>query len=280
MNIVAVNIAQKKTNNNISKNNVTTRDLNKTSLKVFSYKSNISFTCKNIPLFELKLPNRKENLKTLKRLINAGVQIVDKKNTWISKETEIGKGTIIYPGCYIQGENKIGANNFVGPNTVISGGVETGEGVKILQSNVSNAKFGDRATIGPFALVKNEVKIGEETRIGTFVEIEKTNVGKDTKMSHLSYIGNAEIGDNVNIGGLFGTSNYNPITKEKSTTVIKDNAMIGGQVILQAPVKIGEGALVASKSLVTEDIPPFALAIGRIKTTIKEGWAKIKKETK
>lgn len=233
------------------------------------YRDTVSFKCKNIPLFDLKLPSKLLNKFKLLKLAFEGVKIVDFKNTWISKETEIKKGTVIYPGCYIQGANKIGERNFIGPNTVISGNVITGDDVKILQSNVSNATLGNGVTVGPYALVKNEVKVGENSRIGTFVEVEKAEIGSNTKISHQSYVGNAEIGDNINIGGHFGTSNYDPRTKIKSKTIIKDDAMIGGNVVIQAPVTIGEGAMVASKTLVTQDVPDHFMAIGRTRQANK-----------
>lgn len=223
------------------------------------------------------------NAEKIQELRGDGVIIVDPNSTWISQKTEIGEGTVIYPGTYMQGKNNIGAKNSIGPNAFIGGDVTTGEGVKIIQSNVSDTKFRAGAFIGPFAVTRSDSEVGPGGRIGMFTEVVRSTVGEGSEIPHLSFIGDAEIGKNVNIGAAFVTSNYNPITETKSKTIIRDNAMIGAQVLAQAPFKrnkgdaqepliIGEKALVANKSFINKNVPDGALAIARAEQTNRENW--------
>ena len=172
--------------------------------------------------------------------LNNGVTIISPETTWISPDTEIGSDTIIYPNCYINGKNKIGQNCKIGPFAHIRGGVDIDEGVKI----------------------------------GNFVELKKTKVKSHTNICHLSYVGDAEVGENVNIGAGTITANYNPLTKEKSKTVIEDNVKIGSNSVLVAPVTIREGANVGAVGVITKDVSPWSLAVTRSPLKILEGWVK------
>lgn len=196
--------------------------------------------------------NSKENLaeasrylnnRTLSNLMAQGVTIVDPISTWISPETEIESDTIIYPSCYIEGKNKIGKN----------------------------------CKIGPFAHLRGDVILEDNVKIGNFVEVKKTTIKSNTNACHLTYLGDSEIGSGVNIGAGTITANYNPLTKEKSKTIIKDNAKIGSNSVLVAPVTIDEGANVGALSVITKDISAWALAITRAPLRIIEGWVKSKK---
>ena len=175
-----------------------------------------------------------EALKLLQKRINEkhminGVTIVDPETTYISADTEIGQDTIIYPSTYIEGENKIGSNCKIGPMAHLRGGVE----------------------------------IGDYCKIGNFVEVKKTKIASHTNAGHLSYIGDSEIGSYVNIGAGTITANYNPLTKVKSKTVLEDNVKIGSNTVLVAPVKVEEGANVGALSVITKNIPAWALALTR-----------------
>ena len=180
------------------------------------------------------------NQKTINKHLDNGVQIVDPETTWISPETEIGSDTIIYPSCYINGKNKIGKHCKIGPFAHLRGGV-------ILEDNV---------------------------KIGNFVEVKKSIIKSDTNACHLTYIGDSEIGSHVNIGAGTITANYNPLTKVKSKTVIKDNVKIGSNSVLVAPVTIEEGANLGALSIITKNIPAWALAITRAPLRVLENWVK------
>lgn len=178
------------------------------------------------------------NNKIIQKHLDNGVQIIDPATTWISPETEIGADTIIYPSCYINGKNKIGKH----------------------------------CKIGPFAHLRGDVELEDYVKIGNFVEVKKTTIKSHTNACHLTYLGDSEIGSNVNIGAGTITANYNPLTKVKSKTVIKDNVKIGSNSVLVAPVTVEEGANVGAVGVITKNIPAWALAITRAPLRVIEGW--------
>ena len=180
------------------------------------------------------------NNKIVQKHLDNGVQIIDPATTWISPETEIGADTIIYPSCYINGKNKIGKH----------------------------------CKIGPFAHLRGDVVLEDYVKIGNFVEVKKTTIKSHTNACHLTYLGDSEIGSNVNIGAGTITANYNPLTKVKSKTIIKDNVKIGSNSVLVAPVTIEEGANVGAVGVITKNIPEWSLAITRSPLKLIEGWVK------
>ena len=180
------------------------------------------------------------NNKIVQKHLDNGVQIIDPATTWISPETEIGADTIIYPSCYINGKNKIGKH----------------------------------CKIGPFAHLRGDVVLEDYVKIGNFVEVKKTTIKSHTNACHLTYLGDSEIGSNVNIGAGTITANYNPLTKVKSKTIIKDNVKIGSNSVLVAPVTIEEGANVGAVGIITKNIPEWSLAITRSPLKLIEGWVK------
>ena len=185
------------------------------------------------------------NKRVINKHLTNGVTIIDPSATWISPETEIEPDTVIYPSTYIEGVNKIGKN----------------------------------CKIGPFAHLRGGVTLDDNVKIGNFVEVKKAHIKSNTNACHLTYIGDAEIGSGVNIGAGTITANYNPLTKEKSKTIIEDNVKIGSNSVLVAPVKIEEGANVGALSVITKDLPSWALAITRAPLRVIENWVrgKIKK---
>lgn len=223
---------------------------------------------------KIDLANASEilNKRALISLMSNGVTIIDPSSTWISPESSFGKDTIVYPGCYIEGKNEFGANCMLGPNLFIEGNVKTGDNVKLTQSKVSNAVISDNSTIGPFAHIRDGVEIAENVRIGNFVEVKKSVVDKSTNISHLSYIGDSDVGQNVNIGAGTITANYNPLTKKKSKTAIKNGVKIGSNSVLVAPVTVEENANVAAGSVITKNVPSSSLAIERSEQRIIEKW--------
>ena len=178
------------------------------------------------------------NRRVVKKHLENGVTIVDPDTTWISPETEIGADTIIYPSCYINGKNKIGSH----------------------------------CKIGPFAHLRGDVILEDYVKIGNFVEVKKTTVKSHTNACHLTYLGDSEIGSNVNIGAGTITANYNPLTKVKSKTIIKDNVKIGSNSVLVAPLVIEEGTNVGALSAITKNLPSWALAITRAPLRVVENW--------
>ena len=194
--------------------------------------------------------NSRENLAAATRLMNQrklhelmanGVTIVDPASTWISQDTEIGADTIVFPGTYIEG---------------------------------SNNKIGKNCKIGPFAHLRGDVEIADNVKIGNFVEVKKSKIGEHTNACHLTYIGDSEFGSNINIGAGTITANYNPLTKVKSKTVLKDNVKIGSNTVLVAPVTVEEGANVGAGSVITKNVPARALALTRGVLKVIEGWVK------
>ncbi|MCM3356186.1 bifunctional UDP-N-acetylglucosamine diphosphorylase/glucosamine-1-phosphate N-acetyltransferase GlmU [Bacillus halotolerans] len=206
-----------------------------------------------------------------KRHMQNGVTLIDPMNTYISSEAVIGSDTVIYPGTVIKGEVQIGEDTIIGPHTEIMNS-SIGSRTVIKQSVVNNSKVGNDVNIGPFAHIRPDSVIGNEVKIGNFVEIKKTQFGDRSKASHLSYVGDAEVGTDVNLGCGSITVNYDG--KNKYLTKIEDGAFIGCNSNLVAPVTVGEGAYVAAGSTVTEDVPGKALAIARARQVNKDDYVK------
>lgn len=210
--------------------------------------------------------------KTRKLHMENGVTLIDPSNTYISIDAIIGKDTIIYPGTNIQGEIVIGDNCIIGPNsTIISSKI--GNSTTVESSKITDSVIGDNALIGPFAHIRPKSNIGSECKVGSFAETKNVNIGVGTKIPHLIYTGDADIGNHVEIACGVITANMN--TKwEKNRTTIKDGAFIGCNSSLLAPVTIEENAIVGAGSVITESIPKNSLAIARAKQVTKENYLK------
>ncbi|MBM7694563.1 bifunctional UDP-N-acetylglucosamine pyrophosphorylase/glucosamine-1-phosphate N-acetyltransferase [Peribacillus deserti] len=211
---------------------------------------------------------------TMRKRINEthmrnGVTIIDPLNTYISAGVSIGQDTVLYPGTILSGETKIGNECVIGPNTEIKDCV-VGDNTTIRQSAAYESSIGADVNIGPFAHIRPSSDIGDEVKIGNFVEIKKAVFGKGSKASHLSYIGDAEVGSDVNIGCGSITVNYDG--KNKYLTKIEDGVFIGCNSNLVAPVTIGKGAYVAAGSTITEDVPGEALSVARARQVNKENY--------
>ena len=178
------------------------------------------------------------NKRHIEKLMAEGVTIVDPDSTWISEDTQIGQDTIVYPFTYIEGKNVIGKSCKIGPCAHLRGGVEVCDNVKV----------------------------------GNFVEVKKSKISSNTNVGHLSYIGDSELGERVNIGAGTITANYDPISKTKSKTVLKDDVKIGSNTVLVAPVTVEQGANVGAGSVITKVIPQWALALTRSPLKVIENW--------
>ncbi|SEF79442.1 bifunctional UDP-N-acetylglucosamine pyrophosphorylase / Glucosamine-1-phosphate N-acetyltransferase [Caloramator fervidus] len=209
----------------------------------------------------------------ISKLMEDGVTFIDPNNTYVDVDVKIGRDTIIYPGTILEGNTKIGENCIIGPNTRLVN-VEVEDFVTIQNSVVLDSKVMQGATVGPFAYVRPESVIGKDVKIGDFVEIKKSVIGDGTKVSHLTYIGDAEVGKGCNFGCGTVVVNYDGSKKHK--TVVKDNAFIGCNTNLVAPLTVGENAYIAAGSTITEDVPDGALAIARERQVNKEGWVEKK----
>ncbi|MFZ7946906.1 MULTISPECIES: bifunctional UDP-N-acetylglucosamine diphosphorylase/glucosamine-1-phosphate N-acetyltransferase GlmU [Bacillaceae] len=198
-----------------------------------------------------------------------GVTIIDPVNTYIDTDVKIGQDTIIYPGTVIKGKTAIGEDCHIGPNSEIDT-CQIGNGTVIRQSAAHNSSIGSHVNIGPFAHIRPDSAISDDVKIGNFVEIKKAIFGKGSKASHLSYIGDAEVGSDVNIGCGSITVNYDG--KNKYLTKIEDGVFIGCNSNLVAPVTIGKGAYVAAGSTITKDVPGEALSIARAQQVNKENY--------
>jgi len=177
--------------------------------------------------------------------------------------------TIIYPGTILEKGTVIGENCIIGPNSRIVGAT-IGNNVEVNNSVVLESTIGDDTHVGPFAYMRPGSTVGRHVKIGDFVEIKNSNIGDETKISHLTYVGDADVGKNVNLGCGVVFVNYDG--KKKNRTVVGDNAFIGCNVNLVSPVKVGEDAYIAAGSTITEEVPENSLAIARCRQTIKENW--------
>ncbi|UKS65412.1 bifunctional UDP-N-acetylglucosamine diphosphorylase/glucosamine-1-phosphate N-acetyltransferase GlmU [Rossellomorea marisflavi] len=199
-----------------------------------------------------------------------GVTIKDPKNTYIDSDITIGRDTVILPGTVLKGNTVIGEDAVVGPNTEVKD-CTIGDRTVLRQSVAHDSFIGADVQVGPFAHIRPASNIGDEVKIGNFVEIKKASFGKGSKASHLSYIGDAEVGSDVNLGCGSITVNYDG--KNKFLTKIEDGVFVGCNSNLVAPVTIGQGAYVAAGSTITEDVPGEALSIARARQVNKENYA-------
>jgi len=210
-----------------------------------------------------------------KQCLLEGVNIIDPTNTYIGTDVVIGPDTTIEPGCVLKGHTVIGANCHIGPYCEFTD-VTIHDNVEIKYSVLSDSEVGSGTDIGPFARLRTNCHIRENVHIGNFVEMKKADFGKGSKSAHLTYIGDAIVGENVNIGCGTITSNYDG--KNKSLTQIGDNAFIGCNSNLVAPVSVGNGAFVAAGSTVTDNVDDDAFAIARARQVNKSGYAKVLEE--
>ncbi|MBI5707813.1 MAG: bifunctional UDP-N-acetylglucosamine diphosphorylase/glucosamine-1-phosphate N-acetyltransferase GlmU [Armatimonadetes bacterium] len=207
----------------------------------------------------------------LKKHCGQGVLITDLDTTFICHDVEIGSGTRIEPMTSILAGTKVGASCHVGPQSFVSQSVIE-DGASVFMSQVSGATVKKGARVGPFANLRPGAVIGEGAKVGNFVEVKNASLGKKASVSHLAYIGDGTVGDETNIGAGVIFCNYDGVHKNR--TEIGDNAFVGSNSTLIAPVTIGDGALVAAGSVVTHDVPADAGAFGRSRQETKEGWAK------
>ena len=199
-----------------------------------------------------------------------GVTFVDPNSCTLSEDCQFGCDVVIEPQTHLRGVCRIGNNCRLGPGSLLED-AELGNDVTVLHSVVREATVGNGVAIGPFAHLRPAADVGDGCRIGNFVEVKKSQLGAGTKVNHLSYIGDASLGENVNVGAGTITANYDGVRKHR--TVIGDGSKTGANSVLVAPVTLGTKVTVGAGSTITKDVPDGALAISRARQLSKEGWA-------
>ena len=225
---------------------------------------------------EMMMLDARLRLAKCRQLLEQGVTIFFTHTCVIDSDVEVGADTVIEPFVQLLGHTKIGEDCRIRSYSVIRNSV-IGERVTVRPGTImEDSRVGAGAVLGPYTHMRPGSEVGEGAHLGNFVETKKVKLGKGSKANHLSYLGDAEIGEGVNVGAGTITCNYDGVNKHK--TVIEDGAFIGSDSTLVAPVTIGRGAYVAAASCITEDVPADALALGRARQSVKEGWAREKRE--
>ncbi len=212
---------------------------------------------------------------TLRRLIAAGVRVEDPGTTFVGPDVVVEKGAHLRPFTLLEGRTVVREGAVVGPFVRLVD-MEVGPGAQVLDHCLLRESVIEKgASVGPFAHLRPGSRVGEQAKVGNFVELKKTHLGEGSKAQHLSYLGDASIGPGVNIGAGTITCNYDGVAK--SPTRIEAGAFVGSDSILVAPVTVGEGAYVAAGSTITQDVPKDALALGRARQVNKPEWAPLRR---
>lgn len=203
-------------------------------------------------------------------LREVGVSIVDPVTTYLDVDVEVGRDTVIYPGAILESGTRVGEGVVIGPGCHLTSCV-VGDGAIVHSTRAVEAVIGTGATVGPYAHLRPGTRLGAATKVGAYVETKNLTLGDGSKVPHLAYLGDATVGERVNVACGVITVNYDGVGKHHTT--IEDGAFVGCDTMLVAPVTVGSGAFTAAGSTITEDVPPGALAIARARQTTKDGWA-------
>jgi len=224
---------------------------------------------------ELAQIERILRLRKAETLMRGGVTIVNPEATYIDADVEVGRDTVIGPGVSLLGRTRVGCACTLRPYSTLTDAV-LGDRVTVRPyCMITASEIASDVIVGPFAHIRDGAVIERDARIGSFVEVKKSRVGRGTKSMHLAYIGDATLGEKANIGAGTVTCNYDGV--KKNPTIIEDGVFIGSGSMLVAPVRIGRGSYVAAGSTITEDVPPESLALGRARQVNKEGWVRERK---
>jgi bifunctional UDP-N-acetylglucosamine pyrophosphorylase/glucosamine-1-phosphate N-acetyltransferase len=227
---------------------------------------------------ELARAGRDLNRRLLAAHQARGVSVVDPETTWVEAGVRLGPDSLLLPGCQLAGDTRIGRGCTLGPGAILRDAV-LADGVEVRAYSVlEGCRVGRGAQVGPFARLRPGTVLEADVRVGNFVEVKKSRLGRGTKASHLSYLGDADIGAEVNVGAGTITCNYDG--QNKLPTVIGDRAFIGSDTQLVAPVRVGEDAYVGAGSTVTQDVPAGALAITRVKQRHIEGYSRRRRQNR
>lgn len=207
---------------------------------------------------------------TVARLVRQGVRVIDPDAVYIGPNVQVGHCTVLLPGVILRGNTVIGEHCEIGPNTMIRDCI-IGDRVTVNSSQLNESTVDSDAAVGPFAYIRPHCHVGPHVKVGNFVELKNSSVGEGTKITHLTYVGDSDVGTQANLGCGTITVNYDGSAKFRTT--IGDHAFIGCNTNLVAPVKIGDGAYTAAGSTITDDVPADSLAIARCAQVIKRQWA-------
>jgi len=216
--------------------------------------------------------------KQARKLMEQGVTLRDPARFDVRGNVTIGRDVTIDVNVILEGDVVIGDNVSIGPNTVINNSIIGDGSVVLANCVIEDAKIGRHCTVGPFARLRPETHLSDEAKVGNFVEIKKSEIGKGSKVNHLSYVGDSTLGQNVNIGAGTITCNYDGVNKHR--TVIGDNAFIGSDTQLVAPVTVGEGATIGAGTTLVNDAPAGQLTLSRVKQKTIDGWQRPVKKKK
>ena len=217
------------------------------------------------------------NARLVEQAMLDGVTVQDPLTTWLDATVRLQPDVTLLPGTRLHGTTSVMAGATIGPDTTMTDTV-VGAGARVQSSTCNGAKIGARATVGPYSYLRPGAVLGEGSKVGAFVEIKKTTIGAGSKVPHLSYIGDATIGDRVNLGAGTITSNYDGV--DKHPTTIGDDVFTGCDTILVPPVTLHDAAYTAAGSVITDDVPEGALGVGRARQQNIEGWVTRKRSTK
>jgi len=204
----------------------------------------------------------------------AGVTIVDPATTWIDVDVTIGRDTVIQPGTQLLGDTRIGGRCTIGPDTTLTD-VAVGDRASVVRTHGTSATIGDGATVGPFTYLRPGTVLGAEGKLGAFVEAKNSTIGAGTKVPHLTYVGDADIGEHSNIGASSVFVNYDGTSKQRTT--VGSHVRTGSDTMFVAPVTVGDGAYTGAGTVVREDVPPGALAVSGGPQRNIEGWVERKR---
>lgn len=208
---------------------------------------------------------------TARYWMDQGVFMLDRDQVYISPTVTLEPGTLVLPGTILRGETHIGRDCEIGPNTMLRD-ARVGDFTTVNASQCSECVIGSHTTVGPFAYIRPNTTVGDHVKVGDFVELKNSVIGDETKISHLTYVGDSDVGEHINFG--CGTVTVNYDGAKKFRTKIGDGAFIGCNTNLVAPVTVGAGAYIAAGSTITRDVPSDSLAIARSQQTVKNQWAK------
>src|SRR3954447_13655339 len=218
---------------------------------------------------QLAAAGRVLNERLVERWMRAGVTVIDPATTWVGADVELAPDVTLLPNTMLSGRTRIGIGAVVGPDCSLAD-TEVGEGAEVRRTTADSAVIGPRASVGPYTYLRPGTRLGVGSKAGAFVEMKAADVGDGAKVPHLSYVGDAEIGEGSNIGCATVFVNYDGVAKHR--TVVGKHTRIGSDTMLIAPVSIGDGAYTAAGSVITSDVPAGAIGVGRAKQRNVEGW--------
>ncbi|MGY1636665.1 bifunctional UDP-N-acetylglucosamine diphosphorylase/glucosamine-1-phosphate N-acetyltransferase GlmU [Geodermatophilus sp. SYSU D00742] len=218
---------------------------------------------------ELAARRRTLNDRVLDELMRSGVTVVDPATTWVDVTVTVAPDAVLEPGVQLQGTTSVATGAVVGPDTTLRD-AEVGEGASVVRSHVLGAVIGPEAVVGPFSYMRPGTRLARGAKVGAFVETKNAEVGEGSKVPHLSYVGDATIGEGANIGAATVFVNYDGVAKHRTT--IGAHVRIGSDTMLVAPVTVGDGAYTAAGSVITSDVPPGAMAVARATQRNVAGW--------